>query len=75
MLVMSLAFLGAFLWSARSVLYRLNAGDLAPAVYFNSGIRMIMAPVLSLMIGHMVAGFETLGHLQPGLPAIAFLVG
>lgn len=75
MVVMSLAFLGAFIWSAQNILYRLNAGDLAPGVYFNAGIRMILAPVLSLMISHLVAGFENLNMLRPGLPVIAFLVG
>lgn len=75
MVVMTLAFLGAFIWSAQNILYRLNAGDLAPSVYFNTGIRMVLAPVLSLMVSHLVAGFATLEMLRPGLPAIAFLVG
>ncbi len=75
MVVMSIAFIGAFLWSAQNVLYRLNAGDLAPSVYFSSGLRMILAPILSVMILHLVTGVETLKALHAGLPAIAFLVG
>lgn len=75
MVVMSIAFLGAFIWSAQNILYRLSAGDLAPSVYFNSGLRMILAPVLSVMILHLVTGVETLKVLHAGFPAIAFLVG
>jgi hypothetical protein len=75
MVVMGLAFLGAFIWSAQAILYRLNAGDLSPSVYFSAGIRMILAPVLSLMISHLTYGFEPLQGLRGGLPAIAFLVG
>jgi hypothetical protein len=75
MVVMSLAFVGAFLWSAQSILHRLNAGDLAPSIYFSAGIRMILAPILSLMLSHLIHGFETLQALQPGLPVIAFLTG
>ena len=75
MAVMSLAFLGAFIWSAQNIMYRLNAGDLAPSVYFNAGIRMTLAPVLSVLISHLVLRSETLKALQAGLPVIAFLVG
>lgn len=75
MAVMSLAFVGAFLWSAQSILHRLNAGDLAPSVYFSAGIRMILAPILSLMIAHLIQGVESLHVMQAGLPVIAFLVG
>ena len=75
MVVMTLAFLGAFIWSAQNVLYRLNAGDLAPSVYFSAGLRMVLAPVLSLMIWHLVAAVETLNALHTGFPAVAFLVG
>ncbi|MEN8178427.1 MAG: hypothetical protein ABFS39_07380 [Pseudomonadota bacterium] len=75
MAVMSLAFIGAFLWSTQNILHRLNAGDLAPSVYFHAGIRMILAPILSLMIAHLIHGFETLHTMQAGLPVIAFLVG
>ena len=75
MVVMSLAFLGAFVWSAQNILYRLNAGDLAPSVYFSTGIRMTLAPVLALMISHLVMASATLDPLRAGLPAIAFLIG
>lgn len=75
MAVMSLAFVGAFIWSAQNILYRLNAGDLSPAVYFQAGIRMILAPILSLMFSHLMHGSDTLQSLQAGLPVIAFLVG
>ncbi len=75
MVAMSIAFLGAFIWSAQNILYRLNAGDLAPSVYLSSGLRMTLAPVLSVMILHLVTGVETLKVLHAGFPAIAFLVG
>ena len=75
MAVMSLAFIGAFIWSAQSILYRLNAGDLSPSVYFQAGMRMILAPILSLMFSHLIHGSDTLQPMQAGLPVIAFLVG
>ncbi|MDJ0807069.1 MAG: hypothetical protein QNJ78_09580 [Gammaproteobacteria bacterium] len=75
MAVMSLAFIGAFLWSTQCILHRLNAGDLAPSVYFNAGTRMILTPMISLMCAHLINGFEVLHGMQAGLPVIAFLVG
>jgi hypothetical protein len=75
MVVMTLAFVGAFIWSAQNILYRLNAGDLAPWVYFSAGLRMIFAAVLSLMVFHLLSGYSESRPLQSAMPAIAFLVG
>lgn len=75
MMVMSLAFLGAFLWSTQNILRRLNAGDLSPSVYFSAGVRMTLAPVLSLMVSHVLRQTNAEPMTSSSLPAIAFLVG
>lgn len=73
--VMSLGFLGAFLWSAQNIIRRLNTGDLAPSVYFYSAIRLILAPVLSLMLALLIESTPAESTVETALPVIAFLVG
>ncbi len=75
MVVLSLGFLGAYLWSAQNVIRRLIAGDLAPGVYFNAGLRMTLAPLLSLMMALLLTGPMGSGFAESGLPIVAFLVG
>jgi alpha-beta hydrolase superfamily lysophospholipase len=75
MVVLTLAFCGAFLWSMQNMLRRLSAGDLTPTVYFNAGIRMTLAPMLALMVSHVVAPTPAGSMSGSLLPALAFLVG
>lgn len=74
MTVMTLAFLGAYLWSSQAILRRLNAGDLTPSVYFSAGIRMMLAPALALMVSHVTETGDV-AVVRNTLPVAAFLVG
>lgn len=75
MVLLSIGFLGAFFWSVRNIIRRLSAGDLAPAVYFDTSIRVVLAPILSLMAGHLSIslGANVDGNL--GMVVVAFLIG
>lgn len=72
--VMSLAFLGAFIWSAHNIIHRYINYDLMPVEYYHTTLRLILAPLLALMLSFMVdAGESGLGvHL---LPVAAFMTG
>jgi hypothetical protein len=75
MVVLTLAFLGAYVWSCHNIIRRLVAGDLAPVEYYNTALRMIFAPLLSLMLAFM---FEAVGAgdaMRETMPVIAFMTG
>jgi hypothetical protein len=75
MVVLTLAFLGAYIWSCHNIIRRLVAGDLAPVEYYNTALRMIFAPLLSLMLAFM---FEAVGAgdaMRETMPVIAFMTG
>lgn len=75
LLVLTLAFIGAFLWSAREVIRRLITGDLTPSVYYSAGLRMIFAALLSLMLSFLLEAMPFEGYTKPVLPVVAFLTG
>ncbi|MGI9490864.1 MAG: hypothetical protein ACR2QF_00400 [Geminicoccaceae bacterium] len=75
--IMSLAFLGAFIWSAHNIIRRYINYDLIPIEYYHTTLRLILAPVLALMLSF----FFDEGQLGEGgwppslLPVIAFMTG
>ena len=75
--VMSLALLGAFIWSAHNIIRRYINCDLAPVEYYHTTLRLILAPILALMLSFLVdAG--ALGKDQWNeslLPVLAFMTG
>jgi len=75
--VMSLAFLGAFIWSAHNIIRRYINYDLMPIEYYHTTLRLILAPVLALMLSFFFdAGKLGDGSWPPGLlPVIAFMTG
>lgn len=74
MVVMCVAFLSAFILSIQYIIRRISTYDLSPAVYFDTTVRLIFAPVISLIIGHLfVSNGAEPGY--PGLIVMAFLVG
>ncbi len=75
MVVLTMAFLGAYIWSCQNIIRRLVAGDLAPIEYFNTTLRMILAPLLSLMVSFLVQAGGAPPFLQRSLPVIAFMTG
>lgn len=75
MLVITLAFIGAFIWSAREMIRRLITADLTPSVYYSAGLRMIFAALLSLMLSFLVEALPFPGYTARMLPVVAFLTG
>ena len=74
MLVISLAFIGAFIWSARDIVRRLITGDLTPSAYYSAGLRMVYAALLSLMLSFLLLALP-FPHSSQVLPVVAFLTG
>jgi hypothetical protein len=74
MTVIALAFIGAFVWSARDIVRRLISGDLTPSVYYSAGLRMVYAALLSLMLSFLLraVSFQYSDQL---MPVVAFLTG
>jgi hypothetical protein len=75
MVVLTMAFLGAYIWSCQNIVRRLVAGDLAPIEYFDTTLRMILAPLLSLMVSFLLQAGGAPPFLQQSLPVIAFMTG
>lgn len=75
MVVLAFAFVGAYVWSCQNVIRRFMAADLAPVEFFNSALRMVLAPVLSLMLSFLLAALPFSDHSTTLLPVIAFLTG
>ncbi len=86
-LVLTMAFIGSFMWSAKNIIRRLSTGDLTPTAYFSAGLRMLFAPLVALMLSYFIAVFPssestdeiikgaTLGFTEGILPVIAFFTG
>ncbi len=75
--VLSMAFLGGFLWSAQNIIRRLIAYDLAPNVYYSAGIRIILASVIALVLSFVIGADSSANVLsfKSSLGAISFLTG
>jgi hypothetical protein len=75
--VLSMAFLGGFLWSAQNIIRRLIAYDLAPNVYYSAGIRIILASVIALVLSFVIGADSSTNVLsfKSSLGAISFLTG
>jgi hypothetical protein len=75
MVVLTLAFLGAYIWSCHNIIRRLVAGDLAPIEYYNTALRMIFAPLLSLMLAFLFEATSAGDAMRETMPVIAFMTG
>ena len=75
--VLSMAFLGGFLWSAQNIIRRLIAYDLAPNVYYSAGIRIILASVIALVLSFVIGADSSASVVgfKSSLGAISFLTG
>ncbi|MEL6862817.1 MAG: hypothetical protein AAFP19_00295 [Bacteroidota bacterium] len=75
--VLSFAFLGSFLWSAGNIVLRLISSDLSPSVYYNAGLRIILAGVIALVLSFVIGeeGANSVVSVKASLPAIAMLTG
>lgn len=75
MVMLSISFLGSFFWSVRNIIKRLSAGDLAPAVYFNASTRIVVAPIIALIAGHLSVALGADPASNLGAMVVAFLIG
>jgi len=75
--VLSMAFLGGFLWSAQNIIRRMIAYDLSPSVYYSAGIRIILAAVIALVLSFIIGADSSTNiiNFQSSLGAISFLTG
>jgi len=78
MLVLGMAFLGAYVWGTQNIMRRYFLNDLVPGVYFSLAVRMIYSAAVALIIYH---GYDALAGSTSGSqnsniwPAFAFLLG
>jgi len=82
--VLAWAFAGGFLYSAYNIIRRLRALDLSPGVYYSSGIRILLASAVALVLSFLV-GEESAANpesatgqlftLKSSLAAVSFLAG
>lgn len=74
--VLAYTFLGAFIWSATSIIRRLIANDLAPSVYYSAGIRIILASTVALTFSFLLGEESSpILDMKASLPFIAFFTG
>ena len=71
------SFLASFLWSAGNIILRIRNTDLQPGVYYNVGLRVIFAGMVSIALSFMLGGDQGTGipFLKSSLPAIAIVAG
>ncbi|MDJ0865284.1 MAG: hypothetical protein QNK03_04180 [Myxococcota bacterium] len=77
LVVITFAFLGAFIWSAQTILRRVTTIDLAPGTYYGAGVRVLLASFVALMLSFLLR-IEVGGGGIPStdyMPVIAFLTG
>lgn len=72
--VMSLAFLGTFIWSAHNIIRRYINYDLMPVEYYHTTLRLILAPLLALMLSFLVSTGAADWSTNV-LPVAAFMTG
>jgi hypothetical protein len=75
MVVIGLAFTGAFIFSAQCIFRRLITGDLTPSSYYGAGLRIIYAVVVALMLSALIEAVPAKDYSKAVLPILAFLAG
>jgi hypothetical protein len=70
--VLVLAFLGAFTWSAQSIIRRLITADLNPSTFYGAGLRMVFASLVALVLSWLLQASPGRDYV---LPVVAFLAG
>ncbi len=70
-----MGFLGAFMWCARDIARRMDAGDLPPTVYYRASLRIVFAGFTALVLAWVLDASPTDDYTRAFVPAIAFLAG
>lgn len=79
-LVLSMAFLGAYLWGLQHVFRRYALNDLVPSVYYGLSTRMVLAAVTAVVVYNAYAALAGDASSQGGItasiwPSLAFVLG
>ncbi len=74
-LAMTYAFIGGFLWSAQNITRRLLSADLSPGIYYATGLRILFASLVSLILATMMHSTPLIDYSTGLLPATSFLTG
>lgn len=77
LLVLCMAFLGAYLWAVQDIFSRYSISYLRPAAYYSLSLRMVFACAIALLVHYPISVVTGEGEsLSAGiLPAVAFLIG
>lgn len=72
---MTMAFIGAFVWSTQNIIRRLVTGDLLPSTYFAASIRIIYSVLVALIMVFVIRAYDALQDSADLIPVLAFLTG
>ncbi len=75
LVALTMAFLGAFAWSAQNIIRRLITADLAPGSYYSAGLRIIFACTVAILLAWFLEDLPGSTYTRGMIPAIAFLSG
>jgi hypothetical protein len=75
MLIIAMAFSGAYVWSIQNVFRRLATVDLPPGAYYGVAVRMLFSIFIALMLYYLLMSDTQAGFMQNALPVTAFLAG
>ncbi|MGB0723500.1 MAG: hypothetical protein ACPGU7_14005 [Gammaproteobacteria bacterium] len=75
LVAITMAFIGAFVWSGQNIIRRLIAGDLAPSTYFSASIRIIYSVLIALILVFLIRSVDALNAMADLIPVLAFLTG
>ena len=71
LVIISMGFFGAYLWSIQYIFRRFMTIDLPPAAYYNVSTRIVVPPILALVVAYIIPGTIPLGMFA----AMAFFIG
>jgi len=75
MLIIAMAFSGAYVWSIQNVFRRLATVDLPPGAYYGVAVRMLFSIFVALMLYYLLMPEMKSSYFQNVLPVTAFLAG
>jgi hypothetical protein len=71
LVIISMGFFGAYLWTVQYVFRRFMTIDLPPAAYYNVSTRIVVPPILALVVAYIISGTVQLNMVA----AMAFCIG
>lgn len=71
----SMAFLGAYVWSIQYIFRRMITLDLPPGAYYSVGSRMVYSAFLAIIVEHFIFNAGNFVILQNQIVAVSFLIG